>query len=541
MRMLRALLPAAISILTAMPIAAADLLPPDRAIEQVVVHYVDDLIKQENIMPAPAAGDATILRRLSLDLIGRIPTAAETKAYVESTDPEKKTKLVDRLMASPAFVRCQAVMFDAMINSGDLRNNVGLRDYFVRALGDNRSWSQIFRELVTPDPNDPKQKGSIEFLKPRLADLDKLTNEVSVIFFGVNVSCAQCHDHPLVNDWKQDHFFGMKTFFARTFDNGGFVAEREFGLLKFKPNKGAEKQARALFLTGGEVDLPNSREATNDEQKKEKEKFDNYKKNKTQPPAPAASARAKLVETALQSGNSEFFSKSIVNRMWRRFFGLGLVNPLDQMHSENPPSHPELLLWLARDTAAHQYNLRRLIRGLVLSQAYARDSKYPSEAQPNPKFFAVARLKPLTPMQMATSLKIAAGDPIDFENRKPDEFEKKIEQIENNVRGFASQFAAPTDDFQIGVNEALLFTNSNKVAQELLAEGDGSLLGRVKQMKDEKQALELIIQSTMCRPATADELQTFGEYIQKRTDRRLEAYRQVVWALLASAEFRFNY
>jgi hypothetical protein len=541
MRMLRALLPAAIAILTAMPIAAGDLLPPDRAIEQVIDHYVDDLIKQENVTPALAASDATIVRRLSLDLIGRIPTVAETKTYVESSDPEKKTKLVDRLMASPAFVRCQAVMFDAMINPVELKNNAGLRDYFVRALGDNRPWSQVFRELVTPDPNDPKQKGSIEFLKPRLSDLDKLTNEVSVIFFGVNVSCAQCHDHPLVRDWKQDHFFGMKTFFARTFDNGGFVAEREFGLLRFRPNKGAEKQARALFLTGGEVDLPNFREATADEQKQEKEKFDNHKKNKTQPPAAAASARAKLVETALQPGNSEFFSKAIVNRMWRRFFGLGLVNPLDQMHSENPPSHPELLQWLARDTAAHQYDLRRLIRGLVLSDAYARDSKYPSESQPNPKFFAVARLKPLSPMQLSTSLKIATSSPTDFDNRKPDDFEKKIEQIENNVRGFASQFAAPTDDFQIGVNEALLFTNSNKVTQEFLGDGDGSLLGRIKQNKDDKQAIGLLVQNILCRPATADELRTFGEYIQKRNDRRLEAYRQVAWALIASAEFRFNY
>jgi len=394
---------------------------------------------------------------------------------------------------------------------------------------------------VTPDPNDPKQKGSIEFLKPRLADLDKLTSEVSVIFFGVNVSCAQCHDHPFVSDWKQDNFFGMKTFFSRTFDNGGFVAEREFGLLKFKPNKGAEKQAKPLFLTGGEVDLANFREPTADEQKKEREKFDKHKKNKTQPPPPAVSARAKLVETALQPDNSEFFSKAIVNRLWRRFYGSGLVNPLDQMHSENPPSHPELLQWLARDMADHQYDLRRLTRGLVLSHAYARDSKYPSEAQPNPKFFTVAHLKPLTPMQLATSLKIAASDPNDFDKRNPDEFEKKIEQIENNVRGFASQIAAPTDDFQIGVNEALLFTNNNKVTQDFLAEGGGSLLGRVQQMKDDKQAIELIVQNTMCRPATADELQAFGEYIRKRSDRRLAAYRQVLWALVASAEFRFNY
>src|SRR5262249_5539292 len=168
----------------------------------------------------------------------------------------------------------------------------------------------------------------------------------------------------------KDHFFGMKSFFSRTFDNGGFVAEREFGTMKFKPNKGAEKQVQPIFLTGKAVELPNFREPNGDEQKKEKDKFEQFKKDKKQPPVATASARAKLVEVALQPENVEFFSKSIANRMWHRFLGYGLVNPLDQMHSENKPTHPKLLQWLARDTAAHNYDLRRLIRGIVLSQTY---------------------------------------------------------------------------------------------------------------------------------------------------------------------------
>ena len=499
---LRLLLSATSLLLLALPGDAADLLPPDQPIERAIDHYVGALIKQDNISPASLANDATIVRRLTLDLIGRIPTTTETKAYVESADSQKKVKLVDKLMASPGFVRHQAGMFDAQLNAGNGRNSGDLRDYFVRALGENRSWSQIFRELVTPDENDPKQKGSVEFLKQRVNDLDRLTSEISVNFFGVNVSCAQCHDHPLVSDWKQDHFFGMKAFLSRTFDNGGFIAEREFGLVKFKPNKGPEKQATAMFLTGKEIDLPNYREPSAEEQKKEKEKFETSKKNKTRPAPPAASARAKLVETALQEGNSEFFSKSIANRMWHRFFGFGLVNPLDQMHSENAPSHPELLQWLARDTAAHQYDLRRLIRGIVLSDAYARDSKYPSEAQPNPKYFAVARLKALTPLPLATSLKIAACDQTDLEKLKPDDLEKKLEQFDGGARGFAAQIAMPTDDFQIGVNEALLFSNNGKLVQEFLADGGGSLLGRIKDMKDVKEAVDRTIRSIMCRPAT---------------------------------------
>ncbi|MCE9533298.1 MAG: DUF1549 and DUF1553 domain-containing protein [Planctomycetes bacterium] len=499
-------------------------------------------MKQENVVPAPQADDATVIRRLTLDLVGRIPTPAETKAYAESNDSKKKIQLIDRLIASPAFVRYQAVMFDAMLATPlSPRGSGSLRDYFTKAIGENRPWSQIFKEIVTPDEKDANQKGSVEFLKARITDLDRLTNEVSVVFFGVNVSCAQCHDHPLVNDWKQDHFFGMKTFFSRTFDNGGFLAEREFGTIKFKPNKGAEKLAKPMFLSGASIEMPNFREPNAAEQKMEKEKFDKAKTSKVAPAPPTLSARAKLVETALKGDKNEFFSRSIANRMWHRFFGFGLVNPLDQMHSENPPSHPELLQWLARDTATNNYDIRRLIRGIVSSEAYSRSSKSPSEVPPAPKFFAVARLKPLTPMQLATSMKIATTDPTSFENQKADDLEKKLAGLEGSAGGFASQIAIPTDDFQIGINEALLFNNSDRVAKEFLTENGGSLLGKVKELKDTNQAVDLMVRSVLCRPATDEEKQLLGDYIKKRSDRQLEACRQVVWALITSAEFRFNY
>ena len=97
---------------------------------------------------------------------------------------------------------------------------------------------------MLPDEKRPEAEGAGEFLRQRVNDLDRLTSEVSSIFFGVNVSCAQCHDHPLVRDWKQDHFFGMKSFFGRTFENGGFLGEREFGVVKFKTTEGVERQAR---------------------------------------------------------------------------------------------------------------------------------------------------------------------------------------------------------------------------------------------------------------------------------------------------------
>jgi hypothetical protein len=543
MRTLRFPAPALALLLVAVSPAFADeLLPPGKPIEEVVDHYVEARLRQEGVTPAPQAEDANLVRRLTLDLAGRIPTATEARVYAESTDPAQRVQLVDRLLASPGFVRHQANEFDVMLMGG---NNQGrsLNDYLTRALKENRSWDRIFRDLVLPDEGNRAQKGASEFLRSRLMDLDRLTAEVSVVFFGVNVSCAQCHDHPKVDDWKQDHFYGMKAFFSRTFDNGGYVAEREFGEVRFKTTKGQEKLAKMMFLTGRAVDDPvGTRKPTGDEQRKERDRLETAKRKRQPPPAPKFSARAKLVETALQPGQSDFFARAIVNRLWHRVFGYGLVMPLDQMHSANEPSHPELLRWLARDLVEHRYDLRRLIRGLVLSKAYSRGSRYPTGPAPRPELFAVGRVRPLTPMQLATSLRVASADPASLPaSLKPEEFERRIEQLESSARGFARDFEHPGDDFQISVTEALLFSNSDRVQRDVLADGGDRLIGRLRQIQDTKELVDVAMRNVLSRPATREEQQLLGDYLKQRGDRRVDACRQIVWALLTSSEFRFNY
>ncbi len=539
---LRLVLAAAFLTLAANATRAADLPPADMPAEKVIDKLIDAPLALANVTPAKQLGDAAFIRRVTLDLVGRIPTPAETKAYVELKDANKRALLIDRLLASPGFARHQATMFEAMLNPDPVgkRGSGALTTYLTEALRENRPWDQIFRELMLPDETNDKMKGAADFLKVRLNDADRLTNDVSVAFFGVNVSCAQCHDHPLVHDWKQDHFYGMKSFFSRTYDAGGFLAERSTGLVKFKPNKGAEREAKLMFLTGTAVKTDTLREPTKDEQKAEKEASDKAKASKKAPPKPVFSARGQLVEVALKPENNAFFSRSIANRMWHRFFGVGLVSPLDQMHSENPPSHPELLAWLARDTANHGYDLKRLIRGIVMSQAYSRSSRYDTEAQPGPTTFAVAQLKPLTPMQLAASLKIATADPAYLEG-KPDEIEKRIEQLEQSSRGFASLIAQPNDNFQIGVGEALLFSNGDRLMKDFLGDAGNTLLGKLKTEKDPNVVVDMLVFSAFGREPSNEERTAFTAFLAKRADRAAEANRQLLWALLTSPEFRFAY
>jgi hypothetical protein len=534
---------AGLVLLTPLAAQADDLISSDRPIAEVVDHYIDQALRKVPIKAAPRADDATLLRRLTLDLDGRIPTAAESRAYIASTDPDKRDRLVDRLMASPAFVRHQATELDAMLMAG---SKGSLREYLLAAAGENRPWDRIFREILLPDQSDKVQKAAALYLRQGLRDLDRLTADVSSTFFGVNISCAQCHDHPLVRDLKQDHFYGMKSFLSRTFVNGNggdsFLGERGYGTIRFKTTDDVEKQAKLMFLTGRRVEEPDAKELSKEEQKKEKEGLERSKKDKVPPPPPKFSARAKLVELALGPGDREFFSRAIVNRIWYRLFGHGLVMPLDQMHSANPSSHPELLAWLARDVARHGYDLRRLIRGLVLSEAYSRSSRWDGADQPRPSVFAVALVRPLTPMQMGTSLRLATADPSSFPTDfRIEPFEKQIKLLEDNGRSLAPSFATSSGDTQIGVGEALYFSNSKRITSELLADGPEMLVGRLEHTARPADVVDIAVHNVLSRPPDDEEVRALTAFLEARTDRPDDARRQLVWALLTDSEFRFNH
>jgi hypothetical protein len=529
---LRLAIPAVFALVVAIGGAPAEgLLPPAESIETVVDHYINDRLAREHVPAAAEADDATLVRRLTLDLVGRIPTPSETRDYLKSTDKNKRATLVDRLMASPGFIRHQTDCFEAMLMAGSRGE---LRDYLARAFGENRPWDGVFRELMAGDESAPARKGSAGFLKSRAKDLDRLTSDVSSVFFGVDVSCAKCHDHPKVKDWKQDHYYGMKSFLGRTFESNGFVGENDYGLVKFKPIHGDERRAKFMFLTGRVVEVAGGDEPSKEARQEEKRRLDEAKKKKSQPPAPKVSARAKLVEVALEPGERDFFARSIVNRLWSRFYGTGLVMPLDQMHSANPPSHPELLAWLARDTIEHKYDLRRLIRGLVLSRAYARSSRWESAEAPDARLFAVAAVRPLTPLQLAASMWVATTDVPEKDQVK------SVESLAERGRSLASTIARPGDDYQIGAAEALLMSNGDRI-KDLLADGGDRLVGRMAKLGDRRARVDLAVQAVLSRPPDEEERTLLSDFLAGHDRDAIEGCRELVWALLTDAEFRFNY
>ncbi|MBX3452035.1 MAG: DUF1549 domain-containing protein [Planctomycetaceae bacterium] len=500
-------------------------------------------LTKANQNPAPPAPATTYLRRVTYDLAGRPPSAAELTAFLADSSPESRRLLVDRLLASPDFPWHHANELDSWLMPRERSRN-DWRDYLVNAARENRPWDQMFAEMLIGKEDNPAQAGALQFLKVRAKDLDALTDETSRIFFGIAVNCAKCHDHPLVDDWTQDHYYGLSRFFERTYlTKNNRLAEKPFGEVAFKTTAGEERKARFMFLTGATVEEPVVDWSA--ERKKEIEELIRKAQQDDQqsPPVAEFSPRMQLVDLALSPENRLFFARSIVNRTWARFFGRGLVMPLDQLHSSNPASHPALFDALTEDMIANGYDVKRLIRAIVLTDAYARGSAWLEESEPPPpELYAVAALRPMTPRQFAMGLLVAGQSPKAFSDQvQSANWPAVRHSFEGQSAGWASMFEQPGEHFQVSVDEALFFSNGTRIQNEVLRDAGNSLIGVLKTIAEPREAVRVAMLQILNREPADEELDYLAATIPAEGDVRIAALRNLVWSLVASPELRFNY
>jgi hypothetical protein len=373
----------------------------------------------------------------------------------------------------------------------------------------------MFRELLG-DGTDPL--GPEQFILKRLGDVDRLTRDTSAMFFGVNISCCQCHTHPYEDTLTQDSFHGMKAFFSRSYEFQGKLLETRFGPLtmEYQNREGKKGQAGMIFLSGEAVAMPDP--GVPDLAKamaEEKKEIDSFKKefgkNKAFPPAATFSPRGELLALAEKPENQTMMARSLVNQTWYRLFGHGLVMRIDQMQAANPGSHPELLEWLARDLIAHEWDLRRLIGGLVASQAYGRSSEWTGKP-PAPELFAVAVLRPLTPVQFGGSVFLAGDGKLD--TLAGAELEKKIDAIEEKARGFESLLERPrSEGFEISIQEPLAISNDPK----WVAQMGSSLVPELLKLSDLSGQIEAATWAILSRPPTAAETELLAAFVESHS------------------------
>lgn len=342
------------------------------------LHEQIDKLMAASLGPrAEIADDATFIRRVTLDLIGRIPTHDEVTAFLGSEEPAKRAQLVDRLLASPEYADHMAIVFDVMLMERRGNKHVKadeFRAYLHDALTANRSYRDIVAEILAADGTDDHVRPASAFYLEREVEPHLLTRDVGRVFFGVDLQCAQCHDHPLIDDYHQADYYGLNAFFVRSSlfrpDNKkpALIGEAATGEADFK-SVFTEREGRlAPRIPGGDEMVEVSLKPT-----------DQYEvaPEKTVRGVPKFSRRDQLARMVLENASPQF-NKNIVNRLWAHLLGRGLVHPVDLMHSDNPPTHPELLDRLASRFADSNYDVKAFLREVTLTKVYQRDFRLPS-------------------------------------------------------------------------------------------------------------------------------------------------------------------
>jgi hypothetical protein len=472
------------------------------------------------IAPASGAPDAVWCRRVSLDLAGRIPTREELEAFLRAPTESRRTALVERLLASPEYPVRMRELWDVFLlgrpkrgSAEDRRKQNGWWSFLEAAFRTNRPWNETVRAVLAARPDKPENKGSTWFLYERKNDHQAIAEAVAPVVYGTKIDCAQCHDHPLAREIKQAHYWGLVTAFNRSKNVEGTngVAESAVGGFGNFTNLKKESQPALVTLLTGKT-LPETWLAAD---QKQEDSDDLYLDPKARVRIPKASRREMFADLATH--DNPLLARAFVNRMWAVFFGRGLIHPADQMNERNAPAHPELLDWLAADFAASRHDAKRLIRGIVLSRAYGLGA-----AENAPETFAGARERPLCGEQLARSWRVAAGL-----------------TAESDALRKAAIAALPEllpAEYNASFQQAQFLSSSPALA-ELLQPRDGNTAERLAAITDLDARIREAYATVYFREPDTEEGQRLREFLSAREGDPAGSVRDLLWALLTSAEF----
>lgn len=347
------------------------------SVKQPLHERIDALIEAAAIGPlSPPCTDADFVRRVYLDLTGVIPTAEQGRAFLADSAADKRVQLIDQLLASPAFARHMTLTLDVMLLERRTDKTALLKpwlEYLYQSIAADKPLDQLFREMLAADGADEKLRPAARFILGRDAEPNLVTRDIGRLVFGMDMQCCQCHDHPLIDDYYQKDYYGLLAFVHRTslFTDAKskqvLLMEKADGEASYKSVFTGDSSDKALpQLPKGAVLFVEPTFAKGEEY--------SVKPDKTVRGVPKFSRRAALAE--MVAGSSEF-RRNLANRLWAVIFGRGIVHPVDFHYAANPPAHPEVLALLADELTAGGFQLRPLLRELVLTRAYQRSCEAP--------------------------------------------------------------------------------------------------------------------------------------------------------------------
>ncbi len=510
---------------------------------------------------AELCSDAEFLRRVTLDLAGTIPSSDEARRFLADEDANKRARLVDQLLAGPAYARRMQQALTVMLlerRAGATISDQEWNDFVAGSFAANKPWDQFVRELIAADGHDEQTRAAIRFfVDGGRNDHHQMTRDVARIFLGMDVQCAQCHDHPNVDDFRQADYFGLYAYLQQSVTKTDQQQKKLFlvenvaaGKVEFQsvflPD---DKRATGPRLPGGEeIEIP---------QFEKGEELAEPAKDGL-PGVPKFRPRS-LLAGNLASGDNQRFARNSVNRFWFLMMGRGLVHPLDMLHSQNPPSHPQLLELLARDFVDRGFDVQHLLREIALSDAYQRSSRLPEDVQGQElpaAGYRVARPRPLAAEQLAFGILQATGNLRRIQEAPlPEKSEFTYKDYINGrlpppgnlpdvLTLFAATFGNPPgeaeDDFRPSVQHALFLMNEQLVLQWLQPH-EGNLMDRLGALDDAAAVADELYLSVLTRRPDDEERDIVMSYLEEQAARRSEALSELAWSLLTSAEFRLNH
>jgi len=475
--------------------------------------------------PVGPADDAEFLRRVCLDLVGKIPTASEAREFLDDPAPEKRAKLVERLLDGPSYTARATELYRQLLlpeadTEGQARFAAPAFEAWLRKkVVEEAGYDKIAREILTAKlgaraagPTAARAEPSAAgFFIAKEGKPENLAAGASRVFLGVRLECAQCHNHPFAK-WKREEFWGLAAFFAGVSKQGpddGFGAIREVANRRELAIPGTEKIVKAAFLDGSPLAW----------------------KAKAEP--------REVLADWITSPKNPYFARAAVNRVWARFFGTGLVDPVDDMGGENVPSHPELLDELAAQFAAHDFDLKFLIRAVTATRAYGLTSALDRPEPTPPYLFSAMAVRGLSAGQLFSSLAQATGF-----REGPDNYGMG----DAGARGrflelFANRDEKPTEA-QTSILQALTLMNGQIVSGATSLEA-GDTLGSVAEAPylDTAGRVEELYLAALTRRPRPDESALLVGYIEKAAtpEGRSKALGDVFWAILNGPEFKHNH
>lgn len=503
--------------------------PLHRSTAATIDNHVIGQLQAVRLKPSPRSTDSEFLRRVWLDIAGRIPPASVARQFPANTDPDRRERLIGDLLEHSGYVRHFTtfwgnVLIPEVKSNEDVQRLLPGFDAWLREhLARNTPYDQMVREIITTPLKSAAaemqmrrqgaEQSPIAFFQAKEIAPENLAAATSRIFLGIRIECAQCHDHPF-DDWSQKQFWSYASFFAgieRQGNNGIFGQVEEVFDRREMLIPDTDIVVQAGYLDG------------------------------TTPQWKFRTGSRRILADWIVSKDNPYFARMAVNRLWGKFFGVGLVDPVDDFTSFNPCSHPELLDSLAEQFIQSGFDLKFLIKAMTTSRSYQFSGVRTPESPTGPQQFALMPVRGLTPEQLYDSIAEATGLFEPFRVPSPGD-SRRMTQRDEILELFAND-TDPTTEQQTSILQALALMNGQLTASAVDLKQSRTLAAIAEFPMSTEERVASLFYASVSRPPDSGEKEKFVSWVKSggATGDSSQALADVFWALLNSTEFATNH